>query len=108
MTDATAATAKEFSSTDAESAVRPQDVSVLVEQVFEDLRQRRMNDARQRTEWLKQLVRNRAPANPSKVVGEESSIDTEESRSSEPRRLDVDPQATAVEKPAAKTFFDDE
>ena len=108
VTDATAATAKEFSSTDAESAVRPQDVSVLVEQVFEDLRQRRMNDARQRTEWLKQLVRNRAPANPSKVVGEESSIDTEESRSSEPRRLDVDPQATAVEKPAAKTFFDDE
>ena len=108
VTDGTAATAKEFSSTDAEPAVRPQDVSVLVEQVFEDLRQRRMNDARQRTEWLKQLVRNRAPANPSKVVGEESSIDTEESRSSEPRRLDVDPQATAVEKPAAKTFFDDE
>lgn len=108
VTDATDVTAKEFSSTDSEPAVRPRDVSVLVDQVFEDLRQRRMTDARQRTEWLKQLVRNRAPANPSKVVGEESSFGTEESRPSEPRRLDVDPQATAVEKAAPETFFDDE
>lgn len=108
VTDATDATAKEFSSTDSEPAVRPRDVSVLIDQVFEDLRQRRMNDARQRTEWLKQLVRNRAPGNPSKVVEEESSVITEESRSSEPRRLDVGSQATSVEKPALETFFDDE
>lgn len=108
VTDATDATAKEFSSTDSEPAIRPRDVSVLIDQVFEDLRQRRMNDARQRTEWLKQLVRNRAPANPSKVAGEESSVMTGEERSSEPRRLDVDSQATAVEKPALETFFDDE
>ena len=81
---------------------------MLIEQVFEDLRQRRMNDARQRTEWLKQLVRNRAPAGSSNVVAEESPIATEDRRVDEPRRLFVDPQATTVEKPTPEVFIDDE
>ena len=80
---------------------------MLVEQVFEDLRQRRMHDARQRTEWLKQLVRKRAPAGPANVVGEKASVATDEDHSGEPRRLEVDPQAKAVKKPAHETFFDD-
>ncbi len=107
VTDATDATAKNPSGTDSDAVARPQDVSVLVEQVFEDLRLRRMNDARQRTEWLKQLVRKRAPASPSNRVTEESPVAAEDGHSDEPRRLAVDPQATAVEKPATK-FFDDE
>lgn len=38
------------------ATARPRDVALLVEQVFEDLRQRRLDDARERTEWLKRLV----------------------------------------------------
>ena len=38
----------------------PRDVALLVEQVFEDLRQRRLDNARERTEWLKRLVANGA------------------------------------------------
>lgn len=108
VTDATDATANDSTNTNAKPVARPQDVSVLVEQVFEDLRQRRINDARQRTEWLKQLVKKRAPANPSNAVAEESPAATEDSRLNEPRRLDVDPQATALKKPASESFFDDE
>lgn len=108
MSDVTDATAKDASSTNAQPATRPQDVSALVEQVFEDLRQRRMNDARQRTEWLKQLVRKRAPASPSDVVAGESPVASEDKHLEEPRRLDVDLRATAVEKPAPESFFDEE
>ena len=108
VTDAIGATANDSSSPNAEPAARPQDVSVLVEQVFEDLRQRRMNDARQRTEWLKQLVRKRAPASPAIAVGEAASVATKADRTGEPRRLEVDPRAAAVEKPASEKFFDDE
>lgn len=108
VTDTTAATAKDSPDVDAETSVRPQDVSVLVEQVFEDLRQRRMDDARQRTEWLKQLVRKRAPASSANGVEDGASMETSENHSGEPRRLNVDPQATAVEKAVPETFFDDE
>lgn len=60
-----------------EPEFRPRDVSVLVDQVFEDLRRRRMNAARQRTEWLKQLVSKRTAA-------------------SEPRHIEIDPQAASL------------
>lgn len=106
VTDTTTA-AKDPADEDAEPSVRAQDVSVLVEQVFEDLRQRRMNDARQRTEWLKQLVKKRASAGSNRAE-DEVSLEAMENRSSEPRRLTVDPMATAVEKPVPETFFDDE
>lgn len=106
VTDITAA-AKSPADEHAEPSVRPQDVSVLVEQVFEDLRQRRVNDARQRTEWLKQLVKQRASAG-SNGAKDEASLEAMENHSGEPRRLNVDPMATAVEKPALETFFDDE
>lgn len=108
VTDATDATANDSSSASSETVTRPQDVSVLVEQVFEDLRQRRMDDARKRTEWLKHLVKKRASASPSNAVAEESPAATEASHFNEPRRLDVDPQATAVKKVVSETFFDDE
>ena len=113
VTEITAVPAKDLIRAEAGLSVRPQDVSVLVEQVFEDLRQRRLNDARQRTAWLKQLVKQRAPASPAKVLGEEvpAASDGERSdgeRSVEPRRLESDPQATAVEKSAPETFFDDD
>lgn len=108
VTDATDGTANDSSNTNAEPAARPRDVSVLVEQVFEDLRQRRINDARQRTEWLKQLVKKRVPASPSNVVAEEPPVAAEDSRRNEPRRLDVDPQATALKKPVSESFFNDE
>ena len=88
-------------------SVRAQDVSVLVEQVFEDLRQRRLSDARQRTAWLKQLVKQRAPATSSRHPREEIPTTAEAGSSVEPRRLEYDPQATAVEKSAPDAFFDD-
>lgn len=108
VTDTNTAPEKDPPSVDAEPAVRPQDVSVLVEQVFEDLRQRRLNDARQRTEWLKQLVKKRGPAGPAKEAEKAVSPDTGDARSDEPQHLQVDPQATAVEKMATDSFFDDE
>ncbi len=91
-----------------EPSVRPQDVSILIEQVFEDLRLRRLDDARQRTEWLKQLVMKRAPASTANVVGEEASVEVNDNRSGEPRRLRVDPRATTVEKVVPESFFTDE
>lgn len=106
VTDTTTA-AKDPADEDAEPSVRPRDVSVLVEQVFEDLRQRRVNDARQRTEWLKQLVKKRASAGSDRAE-DEVSLEVMEHRSGEPRRLTVDPMATAVEKPAPETVFGDE
>lgn len=108
VTEITAVPAKDLIRAEAELSVRPQDVAVLVEQVFEDLRQRRLNDARQRTAWLKQLVKQRAPASPAKVLGEEVPAASDGERSVEPRRLESNPQATAVEKSAAETFFDDD
>lgn len=108
VTDTKIASEKDPSSADAEPSVRPQDVSVLVEQVFEDLRQRRLNDARQRTEWLKQLVKKRGPATPAKAAEKAVSSDTDDARSDEPRRLQVDPQATAIEKAGTELYFDDE
>lgn len=43
-----------------EPTARPRDVAVLVEQVFENLRQRRISAARERTEQLRHLVANSA------------------------------------------------
>ena len=98
VTDALAKPAMASPSAEAERPVRPQDVSVLVQQVFEDLRQRRLNDARSRTDWLKQLVMKRAPANSSRVGTEETPAATIERDSVEPRPLIVDPQATSIDR----------
>lgn len=108
MTDSNSAPEKDSPSNDAMPKVRPQDVSVLVEQVFEDLRQRRLNEARQRTEWLKQLVKKREPAGLTKGAEEAAASNTSNTDSDEPRWLQVDPQATAIEKTATEAFFDDE
>jgi hypothetical protein len=75
-----------------ESSTGPRDVALLVEQVFEDLRQRRLDDAKQRTQWLKQLVTNRRPSSESGVT-EAQPVEFQE----EPLRLQVDPQATPVD-----------
>ena len=91
-----------------EPSVRPQDVSILVEQVFEDLRLRRLNDARQRTEWLKQLVMKRVPANAANVVRDGGSMESKDNHFGEPRRVEVDPRATAVEKVVPDSFVTDE
>lgn len=72
-----------------EPEFRPRDVSVLVDQVFEDLRQRRMNAARQRTEWLKQLVSKRTAA-------------------SEPRHIEIDPQTTPLATSRSETHATNE
>ncbi len=105
VTDAIATPAKASPSAEAERPVRPQDVSVVVQQVFEDLRQRRLNDARSRTDWLKQLVMKRRPANSTQVAPEETPAATIERDSVEPRPLIVeprplivDPQATSIER----------
>ncbi len=100
LPEVTETTSAEKTSSNADDvpSVRPQDVSILVEQVFEDLRLRRLNDARQRTEWLKQLVMKRASASTANVVGEEASVEVNDNRSGEPRRVQIDPRATAAEK----------
>lgn len=71
---------------------RPRDVAVLVEQVFEDLRQRRLDEARQRTQWLKQLVAKRLP------VPQDISTEAPISGRDEPQRLHVDPRAAPADK----------
>ena len=72
------------------SAAQPRDVALLVDQVFEDLRQRRLADARQRTEWLKQLVARRSTKH----------------EISEPRMLDDIKAATPIESAEVEDFFD--
>lgn len=90
MTDISANTT-ESPSADQEPLARPRDVAVLVEQVFEDLRQRRLDEARQRTQWLKQLVAKRLPV-PRDITAEEP-----DSGRGEPQRLRVDPGAAPVD-----------
>ena len=74
---------------------RPRDVAVLVEQVFEDLRQRRLDDARERTEWLKRLVAKggnptRTTTDAADATAESSQSQAEDHAASEPQRLQVD------------------
>lgn len=97
VTDATATLAPASPSAEAERLVRPQEVSVLVQQVFDDLRQRRLSDARKRTDWLKQLVKSRTPGSSSHVDTKEFTPETFEHDLAEPRTLIVDPQASPVE-----------
>ena len=77
------------------TTARPRDVALLVEQVFEDLRQRRLDAARERTEWLKRLVAKGADP----ILAPADSTDTSAAAkldgvtplvSREPKRLDVD------------------
>jgi|GEM_PF-898374 len=96
------------SNVDDEPSIRPQDVSILVEQVFEDLRLRRLNDARQRTEWLRQLVMKRTPGSTANVVQDEKSVEVNDIRSGEPRRVDLDPQATGIEELDSDSVVTDE
>lgn len=80
------------------STARPRDVALLVEQVFEDLRQRRLDDARERTEWLKRLVASgAAPAHSSadSVSSADATAATKADTakpivSREPKRLDAE------------------
>ena len=87
---------------DLEQIARPRDVAVLVEQVFEDLRQRRLDQARQRTAWLKQIVARRESAL------EETSAAKQISGSAEPQRLHADPHAAPVDKALSEKLLDDE
>ena len=84
-----------------EQVARPRDVAVLVEQVFEDLRQRRLDQARQRTAWLKQIVTRRESAL------EETSPVKLSSDASEPRRLHVDEHAAPVNTTPSEKSLDD-
>ena len=80
------------------STARPRDVALLVEQVFEDLRQRRLDDARERTEWLTRLVASgAAPAHSSadSVSSADATAATKADTakpivSREPKRLDAE------------------
>ncbi len=77
------------------STARPRDVALLVEQVFEDLRQRRLDAARERTEWLKRLVAKGADPILAPADSAEASAATKFDGatplvSREPKRLDVD------------------
>ncbi|MBC7817959.1 MAG: hypothetical protein IAG10_13795 [Planctomycetaceae bacterium] len=87
---------------DLERIARPRDVAVLVEQVFEDLRQRRLDQARQRTAWLKQIVTRR------ELAVEEASAAKPVSVSAEPQRLNLDPNAVPVDKAPSEKLLDDE
>ncbi len=90
------------------SKTRPQDLAVLVEQVFEDLRQRRLSDARDRTEWLKRTVANSASTS-AKSLSEDvdpKSLDASSGVSSnasrEPKRLNADSNAVSTKSSASK------
>ena len=99
VTDIETAQARGSSTREGDSSRRVQDVSALVEQVFEDLRHRRLIDARKRTEWLKQLVMRRSSASSSAEMGSATSVEIDDDRTGAPPRLRVDLQATAVKKP---------
>jgi hypothetical protein len=81
---------------------RPRDVAVLVEQVFEDLRQRRLDHARQRTSWLKQVVTRRESAL------DENSAAKPVGVAAEPRRLRVDQHALPVDQAPSEKLLDDD
>ncbi len=76
------------------STAGPRDVALLVEQVFEDLRQRRLDAARERTEWLKRLVAKGADPTHSHADSANAPATTSNDGASigisrEPKRLDV-------------------
>ena len=54
-----------------ESTIRSRDVAQLVEQVFEDLRQHRLTEARERTEQLKRLVARGSAAESKDVIADD-------------------------------------
>ena len=88
---------------DLEQIARPRDVALLVEQVFEDLRQRRLDQARQRTAWLKQIVTRRESALEETLSAKQASV------AAEPKRLHVDEHAVpANAMPSEKLLDDDE
>ena len=99
MTD-TITTAPDASHADLEQVARPRDVALLVEQVFEDLRQRRLDQARQRTAWLKQIVTSRESAL------EETSAAKQAGVAAEPQRLHVDQHAVPVEQALSEKLLD--
>ena len=99
----TITTAPDSPHADLEQIARPRDVALLVEQVFEDLRQRRLDQARQRTAWLKQLVIRRESALEETPAAKQPGVATE------PQRLHVDQHAAPVHKtPSDKLLDDDE
>lgn len=87
---------------------QPRDVAVLIEQVFEDLRQRRMEDARQRTEWLKQLVIQRSPTHPANALSQEALPESLADSANAPRRLTIDPHAAPAQASPSDSRRDDE
>lgn len=98
----TTITASDSSNADPERIVRPRDVAVLVEQVFEDLRQRRLDQARQRTAWLKQVVSRRESDREMTSATKQASV------SSEPQRLRADLQAAPLENTPTRKILDDD
>ncbi len=95
-------TAPDLPHADLEQIARPRDVAVLVEQVFEDLRQRRLDQARQRTAWLKQIVTRR------ELAVEESSAAKQAGVATEPLRLQVDEHAAPVNATPSEKLLDDD
>lgn len=98
----TITTAPDSSHADLEQIARPRDVALLVEQVFEDLRQRRLDQARQRTAWLKQIVIRRESALEVTSAAKQAGVATE------PQRLHVDQHAVPVHKTPSDKLLDDE
>ena len=98
----TITTAPDSPHADLEQIARPRDVALLVEQVFEDLRQRRLDQARQRTAWLKQIVIRRESAL------EETSAAKQAGVAAEPQRLHVDQHAVPVDKAPSEKLIDDD
>lgn len=86
--------------TPTEAKVGPRDVAVLVELVFEDLRQHRLTAARERTEWLKRLVAKGASEASNHPALEETTepFDPELEINPEPKRLDANRHALPVDK----------
>ena len=111
---------------DAGPTARPRDVALLVEQVFEDLRQRRLTEARERTESLKRLVAHGAAAIPAASVAVEAPTDPASAEIQEPGiasqeseiknsvpespQLDADADAgkTAADDADRESFFDED
>ena len=98
----TITTAPDSLPADLEQVARPRDVALLVEQVFEDLRQRRLDQARQRTAWLKQIVTSRESALEETLAARQAGV------AAEPKRLHVDQHAAPVHKTPSDKLLDDE
>jgi hypothetical protein len=100
-----------------ESTIQTRDVAQLVEQVFEDLRQHRLTEARERTEQLKRLVARSStskvldvtvdgPAQPANAVGDHPAETQLPEHSNESPVDVVNEAATSTDDSENENFFD--